>query len=68
MNKLLLLICMYISAAFVVFGQQDIASARVRAEGSKVTVSGTATNGSELGVVRFIQDQSGGIAVYSSKM
>ncbi len=52
----------------LLYGQQEIASAREKAEGTKVTISGRVTNGSELGEIRYLQDQSGGIAVYFSKM
>lgn len=48
--------------------QQDIASARAMGVGASVTISGIITNGDELGTIRFMQDLTGGIAVYSSEM
>ncbi len=48
--------------------QQDIASARDMGSGASVTVSGIITNGEELGTIRFLQDPSGGIAIYSSEL
>lgn len=36
--------------------------------GATVTVSGIVTNGGELGSIRYMQDDSGGLAVYSSKL
>ena len=57
--------CFYIVSSFA---QTSISEARSRAVGSTVTVSGTVINGSELGTVRYIQDESAGIAVYDSKL
>ena len=48
--------------------QQDIASARSMDPGASVTITGIVTNGGELGLIRYMQDQSAGIAVYSSAM
>lgn len=42
----------------------SIASAHAQPIGSTVSVTGIAVNGSELGVIRYIQDATGGIAVY----
>ncbi len=56
-----LLICFNINNAY---GQIDISEARNMPEGSTVTVEGIVTNGSELGIIRYIQDETGGIAVY----
>ncbi|MCK4745453.1 MAG: hypothetical protein KAT15_00380, partial [Bacteroidales bacterium] len=36
--------------------------------GETVTVTGIVTSGSELGLIRYMQDATGGIAVYSSEM
>jgi len=41
-----------------------IAEARALPEGSTVTVTGTATNGSEMGIIRYFQDGTAGIAAY----
>lgn len=43
-----------------------ISSARSGAKGDTVTVAGIITNGPELGVIRYLQDGTGGIAAYSS--
>jgi phosphatidylserine/phosphatidylglycerophosphate/cardiolipin synthase-like enzyme len=51
-----------------IFAQANISAARSMAVGSTVTVTGTATNGSELAVIRYIQDGTAGIAVYSSSL
>jgi hypothetical protein len=44
--------------------QTDIADARTFGIGQTVTVHGVATNGSELGSIRYMQDNSAGIAGY----
>ncbi len=41
-----------------------IAAARALPLGTNVTVKGIVTNGAELGVIRYIQDNTGGIGVY----
>lgn len=56
-----LLVCFSINNAY---GQIDISEARNMAVGNIVTVEGIITNGSELGIIRYIQDETGGIAVY----
>jgi phosphatidylserine/phosphatidylglycerophosphate/cardiolipin synthase-like enzyme len=48
--------------------QQDIADARSMGTGATVTISGIVINGNELGLIRYMQDQSAGIAVYSSAL
>lgn len=58
--------------AFVLFvllssglsAQIDIAEARTMNIGSSVTISGIVTNGNEFGSVRYIQDETGAIALY----
>jgi len=46
-------------------GQDDIADARNNFNvGQTVTVTGIVTNGAELGSIRYIQDETGGIAIY----
>lgn len=63
MKKLLsILISALIS--FNAFSQANIAEARNMALGTEVTVTGIVTNGDELGVIRYIQDETAGIAVY----
>lgn len=41
-----------------------IREARSMGEGATVRISGVLTNGSELDVIRYIQDESGGLAIY----
>lgn len=48
------------------YGQANILEARGMAEGTVVTVTGIATNGSELGIIRYFQDGTAGIAAYGS--
>ncbi|PCH94620.1 MAG: hypothetical protein COB85_05460, partial [Bacteroidetes bacterium] len=49
---------------FMSIAQTDIADARTFTIGATITVTGVVTNGSELGVIRYIQDATGGIACY----
>lgn len=49
------------------FAQEDIFDAR-NAVGEEVTVSGIATNGSELGNIRYFQDNTAGLAAYGSEL
>jgi len=46
------------------FSQISIADARNEAIGQIVTVEGVSTNGAELEIIRYLQDDSGAIAVY----
>jgi phosphatidylserine/phosphatidylglycerophosphate/cardiolipin synthase-like enzyme len=43
----------------------DISEARSKPVGTVVTISGIITNSGELGIIRYIQDQTAGIGVYS---
>lgn len=60
----------HIAALFCILGSTafsqpiTITEARALSEGIEVTVSGTVTNGGELGIIRYFQDQTGGIAAY----
>jgi phosphatidylserine/phosphatidylglycerophosphate/cardiolipin synthase-like enzyme len=49
-------------------GQISIAEARNQALNSSVTIKGVVTNGAELGVIRYIQDNTGGLAIYSTTL
>ena len=57
-------------AFFVVFNgkAQTISQVRNLGIGQTVTVTGVATNGSELGNIRYIQDGTAGIACYGSSL
>jgi len=49
----------------ITFAQDDIADARENYNvGQTVTVTGIVTNGAELGSIRYIQDETAGIAIY----
>lgn len=63
----------FILSAFAVFSITiaeaqviSIAEARALPEDTEVTVSGVTTNGDEMGIIRYLQDGSGGIAAYGS--
>ena len=62
MKKTTLLILSYLVS--ITSFSQDIATARSQGIGSTVTVSGIVTNGDELGIIRYIEDVTGGIAIY----
>ncbi len=64
MKKTLLLIAT-LALSGLSIAQVNIADARTYTVGQTVTVSGIVTNGSELGgIIRYMEDGSGGIAVY----
>jgi len=46
----------------------SISAARAAGAGATVTVKGIIINGSELGVIRYIEDKNAGLALYSSSM
>ncbi|MFC2086384.1 phospholipase D-like domain-containing protein [Bacteroidota bacterium] len=46
------------------FSQSTIAEVRAMEVGAVVTVTGIVINGDELGVIRYIQDETGGIGIY----
>jgi phosphatidylserine/phosphatidylglycerophosphate/cardiolipin synthase-like enzyme len=46
----------------------SIDSARTLGVGATVTIKGIITNGSELGTIRYIQDNTAGLALYSSSL
>jgi phosphatidylserine/phosphatidylglycerophosphate/cardiolipin synthase-like enzyme/DNA/RNA endonuclease YhcR with UshA esterase domain len=66
MKKLLLITLTFLS--LFAAGQTTIGEARQLSVGSTVTVSGIISNGDELGTIRYIQDSTAGIAVYSSSL
>lgn len=49
------------------FAQDKIADVRTRID-QQVTVGGIVTNGEELGVIRYFQDETAGLAAYGSAM
>jgi phosphatidylserine/phosphatidylglycerophosphate/cardiolipin synthase-like enzyme len=50
------------------FAQTDIATARLQGVGATVTVSGIVTNGDELGVIRYFQDNTAALAAYDTQL
>ncbi len=50
------------------FAQITIAQARQQGIGQTVTITGVATNGSELGPIRYIQDGTAAIAAYGANL
>ncbi len=52
----------------VLTAQISIQQARSLAPGTSVTVSGIVTNGPELGTIRYMQDNTAGIAVYDNTL
>ena len=68
MKKGLLLIIVSLLISSLGFSQTTIADARAAAEGTVVTVTGIALNGAELGIIRYIQDGTAGIAAYGASL
>jgi hypothetical protein len=66
MKKALLFTFSLLSLCWGAQAQNSILEARSMAAGSVVTVKGIVTNGSELGVIRYFQDNTAGIAAYGS--
>ncbi len=64
MNKLFIVIVCCIVSFSSIQAQIDIADARDTSEGSTVTIEGVVTNGDELGIIRYIQDDTGAIPAY----
>ena len=62
--KKLLIILSAVTFTFGANAQNDIADARTYAIGQTVTITGIATNGSEFGSIRYMQDASAGLAGY----
>lgn len=68
MKKLLLTLTLLVSTLYYSQAQITIAAARATALGTSVTVKGLALNGPALGDVRYIQDNTGAIAVYNATL
>ena len=66
MKKTLILALVFLGIASIASAQNSILEARGMAIGTVVTVKGIATNGAELGVIRYFQDNTAGIAAYGS--
>ena len=66
MKKIALSILCLLTLGIQGFSQATIAAARAMPLGSTITVHGIVTNGPELGIIRYFQDATAGIAAYSS--
>lgn len=66
MNKVLSII-FFLNITIAINGQ-TIADARNQAIGQTVTITGVATNGPELGPIRYIQDGTAGLPAYGSNL
>lgn len=66
MKKLIILASVF--AASTACAQTTISDARSQSVGQVVTVSGVVTNGSELGIIRYLQDGTAGIAAYGGSV
>lgn len=62
----LIYLALIIAKCTIAIQAQDIATARTQAIGDTVTVSGIITNGDELGLIRYFEDGTAGIAGYDS--
>lgn len=51
-------------ACNTIVAQSTIIEARAAGAGATITTKGIVTNGSELGLIRYLQDQTGGLAIY----
>lgn len=64
MNKLFFLAIAILFSMTTLNAQISIADARALADGTTVTIEGVVTNGPSLGVIRYIQDETGAIPAY----
>jgi phosphatidylserine/phosphatidylglycerophosphate/cardiolipin synthase-like enzyme len=67
-KQVLSFVIFFLSISFGSNAQSNIAAARLLGVGATVTVSGIVTNGSELGVIRYFQDNTGGLAAYDTQL
>lgn len=65
MKKIVLTLSLIAVACFQISAQITIAEARVLPAGTTVTVRGIVLNGSELGDIRYLQDNTGNIPAYA---
>ncbi len=68
MKKSLSITLLFLSIFSLSYAQNTILEARGMPIGTVVTVKGIATNGSELGIIRYFQDATAGIAAYGSSV
>ena len=68
MKRILLFLIAIFSVQIAQAQVVDISAARQVAQGQVVTVKGIVTNGAELGVIRYMQDATGGIPIYDNSV
>lgn len=68
MKKIIIITLIITSFFSISYAQDNILEAREMPVGTVVTVKGIATNGSELGIIRYMQDATAGIAAYGSSV
>ncbi len=61
-KRILLIFTLVLSVVLV--AQTDISTARSQGVGATVTITGIVTNGDELGLIRYIEDSTAGLALY----
>ena len=66
MKKTFILALVFLGISAITNAQNSILEARNMAPGTVVTVKGIVTNGAELGVIRYFQDNTAGIAAYGA--
>jgi len=66
MKKIIITALLFVGILTTGYAQENILEAREMPIGTVVTVKGIATNGSELGIIRYMQDATAGIAAYGS--
>jgi phosphatidylserine/phosphatidylglycerophosphate/cardiolipin synthase-like enzyme len=64
-KKIIIGLVFILTGSIAITAQDNIAAARGMNVGQTVTVTGVVTNGDELGPIRYMQDETAGIAVYS---
>jgi len=62
--KNILLLFTVLFTSNTIFAQANIAEARTFAQGQAVTVTGVVTNGSSIGTIRYLQDETAGLPVF----
>ncbi|WP_297091955.1 phospholipase D-like domain-containing protein [uncultured Draconibacterium sp.] len=62
------ILTLFILLSYGLHAQISIDEARKKEVGAIVTISGTVTNGSELGTIRYIQDKTAGIGIYDNAL
>ncbi|MFC2129209.1 phospholipase D-like domain-containing protein [Bacteroidota bacterium] len=65
MKKRIILLIILMAGWVATEAQITMAEARTTGAGATVTVTGIVINGDELGPIRFVQDATGGLAIYS---